>query len=82
MSKQYIVEVPAIGGWTTHSTHESFRSAADQSDMVHGRVAGEKAAHSWANSEQGFGGTFDEWMSQDDGERAAYELGAAGIPTA
>lgn len=78
----YTVEVKAIAGWTTHSTHESYRDAVDQADMVRGRVAGDKEAHAWAVANQGFAGTFEEWQAQDDDERQEYELGAAGIPTA
>ena len=34
----YTVEVKAIGGFTQHSTHDSYRDAVDQADMVRGRV--------------------------------------------
>lgn len=34
----YVVEVKAIGGWTVHSSHASYRDAVDQCDMVHGRI--------------------------------------------
>ncbi len=50
--------------------------------MAKGIVAGDDKAWQWAAANQGFDGTFVEWQSQDDNERAAYELGAAGIPTA
>jgi hypothetical protein len=81
-NQKYTVEVKAIAGWTTHSTHASFQDAADQADMVHGRVVGEEQAFAWAKSNQGFTGDFGQWMAQDDDERSEYEDGAAGIPTA
>jgi hypothetical protein len=34
----FAVEVKAIGGFTQHSTHDSYRDACDQADMVRGRV--------------------------------------------
>lgn len=34
----YTVEVKAIGGWTRHSVHATYSDAADQCDMVHGRI--------------------------------------------
>jgi hypothetical protein len=43
---------------------------------------GEKHAFAWARANQGFGGSFEQWMSLDDEERGAFERGAAGIPTA
>jgi hypothetical protein len=42
----------------------------------------EKHAFAWARASQGFAGTFGEWLALDDEERAAFERGAAGIPTA
>ena len=78
----YVVEVEAIGGWTTHSTHESYRDAVDQADMVHGRIVGDMDAWRWASDQQGFDGSYGDWTRQDDDERAEYEAGAAGIPTA
>jgi hypothetical protein len=77
----YTVEVKAIGGYTTHSTHDSYRDAIDQADMVRGRVVGDEAAWKYAVADQGFTGDFAEWQSQDDGERAEYESGAEGIGT-
>lgn len=82
MTTTYTVEVQAIGGWTRHSEHESYRDAVDQADMVHGRVVGDYAAWQWAVAHQGFVGDYAAWQSQDDDERAAYDAGAAGIPTA
>ena len=79
--KSYIAEVLIGGVWTIHSEHNSFRDAVDQADMVHGRVRGEDFAYRWAKSDQGFTGTFDEWMAQDDEERDQYENGASGIGT-
>lgn len=85
--KMYKVEVKAIGGWTTHSTHDSYRDAADQADMVRGRVACEsglsdEAAWKYAVANQGCDLTYTEWTAQDDDERAEYEAGAAGEATA
>ena len=82
----YPVEVKTDGGWTLHSTHESYRDAVDQSDMVHGRVlcptgATDSSAWSYARGQQGFEGDFLGWQAQDDDERQGYENGAAGIPT-
>lgn len=83
----YRVEVKAIGGWTQHSTHDSYRDAVDQADMVHGRVVvcatglTDEAAWKWARDNQGFDGDFAAWQAQDDEDRAEYEDGAAGIPT-
>jgi hypothetical protein len=77
----YTVEVKAIDGYTTHSTHDSYRDAIDQADMVKGRVAGDREAYEYAKANQGFGGDYSEWQAQDDDERAEYELGAAGVPT-
>lgn len=36
----------------------------------------------YAVAEQGFTGTFADWQAMEPTERAEYELGAAGIPTA
>ncbi len=80
MSK-YTVQVRVGGEWTTHSTHDSYRDAVDQADMVRGRVEGDAEAYRYAASSQGFGGDYSEWQSQDDDERAEYETGAAGIGT-
>ena len=79
---EYRVEVKAIGGWEAHSTHESYRDAVDQADMVHSRVVvattgySDERAWKYAVAEQGFGGDFAAWQSLDDEERNAYEFGA------
>jgi hypothetical protein len=39
------------------------------------------AAYKWAVAEQGFEGTYQEWMDMDADERAEYEDGAQGIGT-
>lgn len=83
----YTVEVKVGGGWTMHSQHESYHDAVDQSDMVHGRVmlstgGSDMQAWRWAAANQGFDGDFAAWQSLDDDERAEYEKGAAGLPTA
>lgn len=78
----YQVEVKAIGGWTTHSAHNSYRDAVDQAGMVGGRVVGDEAAWKYAVASQGCDLTYAEWTAQDDDERAEYEAGAAGEPTA
>jgi hypothetical protein len=39
-------------------------------------------AWKWAQQNQGFDGDFAAWLSLSDDDRAAYEAGAAGIPTA
>lgn len=75
----YAVEVKTIDGMTTHSTHDSYRDAVDQADMVRGLVAGDHAAWKYAVSQQGFDGDYAAWQSQDDDERAEYECSAEGI---
>ena len=81
--KTYTVSVrTATGEWTTHSTHSSYRDAVDQADLVHGRVDGEACNHGWAVAQQGCHLSYEEWLAQDDDERAEWEAGAAGIPTA
>lgn len=77
MTKQFTVMINGI----LHSTHDSFRDAVDQADMIRGSVDGEKSAYEYARREQGFAGTFDEWLSQDNDERGEYETGAQGIGT-
>lgn len=42
----------------------------------------EKLAYQWAASNQGYVGTYAEWLALPAGERQEYEDGAAGIPTA
>ena len=42
----------------------------------------DEAAYRYAVASQGFVGSYDDWTAQDADERAEYELGAAGIPTA
>ena len=83
----YMVEVKAIGGWTRHSEWASYRDAVDQADMVHGRVitpggGTDYAAWQYAVAAQGYADDYAAWQGQDDDERAEYEHGAAGIPTA
>jgi len=79
----YTVEVKDVGGeYILHSTHESYRDAVDQADMVHGRVVltatglSDKKAWIHAVSEQGFTGDFAAWQGQDDEDRNAFEVGA------
>ena len=81
MDTTYIVEVKSIGGWTTHSTHASYREAIDQADMVHGRVARDGTAWHYARQCQGCELTYEEWRAQDDDDREQYERGAAGLPS-
>lgn len=83
----YTVQARVNDGWTLHSTHDSYRDAVDQSDMIHGRVVCQTGmtdhdAWQYAVAEQGYGGDYDSWAAQDDDERAAYEAGANGIGTA
>ena len=82
MNATYTVAVPAIDGRTVHSTHQRYRDAVDQADMVHGHIEGDEAAYRYAHDQQGFTGSYQDWTAQDDDERAEYELGTAGIPTA
>lgn len=78
----YTVQVEVGGEYTLHSTHESYRDAVDQADMVHGRVVvsatgySDERAWKYAVSNQGFAGDFAEWQSLDDEERNEYEVGA------
>lgn len=81
MMTTYTVEVKAIGGWTAHSTHDNYRDAVDQADMVHGRIAGDLAAYRYAVASQGFEGSYEDWTGLDADERAEYESGAAGLGT-
>lgn len=84
----FSVEVKAIGGWTTHSTHAGYRDAVDQADLVGGRVLcndGKTDEQAWKHAvqHQGYDGDFTSWQSQDDDERGEYEAAAAaGEPTA
>lgn len=83
---EYTVEVKSVDGLTTHSTHDSYRDAVDQSDMVQGQVrlsTGmlDTEAHAYAVSSQGCEMDYLEWSSQDDDERNEWELGACGLPT-
>jgi hypothetical protein len=41
----YEVEVRAIGGWTRHSSHASYKDAVDQADLVHGRIVSHGASN-------------------------------------
>ncbi len=82
----YKVEVKSVAGWTLHSEHQSYRDAVDQADMVHGIVitpggCSDEQAWRWACQNQGYDGTFADWQSLDNDERAEFEMGAAGIPT-
>jgi len=42
---------------------------------------GERRAYQWAAANQGYAGTYEDWLSLPANERAEYELGAAGVPT-
>lgn len=80
----YTVQVRVGGEWANHSSHESYRDAVDQADMVRGRVlcgagATNEEAYRHARDNQGFDGGLLDWESLDDAERAEYEAGAAGI---
>ena len=52
-------------------------NAIDRTD-----ISSEQRAWKWAVANQGFAGTFAEWVAMESDERASYEAGAAGIPTA
>jgi len=72
--------------WCRHSDYQSYRDAADQSDIVHGRIVcgtglSDCAAWEYAVASQGFTEDYNSWTAQDDDERAEYETGAAGEPT-
>ena len=45
-------------------------------------TATEKEAWAWAVSQQGYDGTYEEWLSLAAAEREEYETGAQGIGTA
>jgi len=82
MKMSYVVKCK---GEIVHSEHDSFRDAIDQADMVHGIVwcgcdaqMTDMEAWKYAVKCQGFTGDYAEWSAQDDDERNAYELGAAG----
>ncbi len=77
----YTVQVKAIAGWTHHSTHDSYRDAVDQADMVRGRVlcsTGLPDEDAWKHAvrNQGFEGDYAAWSAMDDDERTAFEVGA------
>jgi hypothetical protein len=78
----YTVQVKVGGEYTLHSTHDSYRDAVDQADMVHGRVVvaatglSDEKAWCYAVAEQGFTGDYTEWQSMDDDERNEFEFGA------
>ena len=78
----YTVQIKVGGEYTLHSTHESYRDAVDQADMVRGRVVvaatglPDESAWKYAVSHQGFEGDFAEWQSIDDEDRSEYEVGA------
>lgn len=44
--------------------------------------ANELQAWKYAVAQQGYTGTFEQWLAMDADERAEYEAGAQGIPTA
>lgn len=79
---KYAVQVRADGGYTLHSTHDSYRDAVGQADMVCGRVViaatglPNESAWKYAVSSQGFGGDFGDWQAMDDDERDEFEIGA------
>jgi len=77
------VDWKSMDGWEYHSTHDSYRDAVDQADMIHGRVVGDTGisdlqAWRWAVLNQGFEGDFAAWQAQNDKDRDAYEQGARG----
>ena len=82
IQKMYAVEVNAVGGWTRHSEHTSYRDAVNQADLVHGRIVvaatelSDKAAHRHAVRNQGFQGDYADWQRLEDQERDEYEAGA------
>lgn len=41
----------------------------------------ERMAYKWAVSNQGYVGTYEQWLAMDEGDREEYEVGAQGIPT-
>lgn len=79
---KYAVQVRSDGGYTIYSTHESYRDAVDQADMVCGRVViaatgyTDERAWEYAVSSQGFAGDFADWQAMDDDERDEFEIGA------
>lgn len=42
----------------------------------------DRKAFQWASANQGFAGSYGDWKALSDEERAEYEAGAAGKPTA
>jgi hypothetical protein len=67
--------------------HDALRDAHpgceiyDADGIVVDVVADDMGAYKWAVAEQGFDGTYQEWMDMDADERAEYEDGAQGIGT-
>ena len=84
---QWSVEVKVDQSeWVLHSTGQSFEEAVIQAGMVRGRIRCptgllDTDAWEWAKYNQGFNGTYDEWIQLNDEERQQYEDGAAGIGT-
>jgi hypothetical protein len=72
----YTVTVKSVSGRKTPSTPTAPPAGLRE------YTPAERDAFAWARANQGFAGTFEEWMSLGDYERGDYERGAAGIPTA
>lgn len=75
---KYKVEVKAIGGWTHHSEHESYRDALDQAEMVHGRVAN-PPQYSIEHTHSGYAvvrsdGSRAEFLTSDEADEVATAL--------
>ncbi len=55
---------------------EEYASNVELAEIKNGK------AYRYAVANQGFDGTYADWQALSKSERAEYELGAAGVPTA
>lgn len=54
---------------------------SDRNVIADGRHIDEEYAYGYAKQNQGYEGSYAEWLDLPADEREAYELGAAGIST-
>lgn len=73
----------ALAGYESEESRREVRRTFEAIEAPEGRedTAAEAAAYAWAKNEQGYAGTYAEWLDMPAGERAEYEDGAAGIGT-
>lgn len=87
IESQWTVEIKTEhGDWMKHSMGESYEEAVIQAGIVRGRIRCptgllDTDAWRWAQHNQGFTGTYEQWKELSDEVRQQYEDGAAGIGT-